>query len=291
MDINLEHLRTLSAVIDNGSFEGAAVALHITASAVSQRIKALELSAGTVIVQRTRPAAITDAGEVFLRLAREIELLAAEALRELDVSARDIRVSLVANADSLDTWLLPALATVPGVIYDIQREDQDHSAELLRSGVVAGAVTSDAEAVQGCSVSPIGSMTYAPVATPAFVEQWLGGGATAVELAEAPVVVFDRKDDLQDAYLRSRGVDPSTPPRHFVPGSGAFVRAVELGLGWGMLPKLQAGEAVRRGELAVFDHAGAVDVALFWQQWGVGSRALASVGAALASALKEDTYS
>ena len=50
MDLQLDQLRTLVAVLDTGSFEATARAMNITPSAVSQRIKALEHQAGRVLV-------------------------------------------------------------------------------------------------------------------------------------------------------------------------------------------------------------------------------------------------
>jgi len=274
MDVQLDQLRTLVAVLDAGSFDSAARAQNVTPSAVSQRIKALEQQVGRVLVQRSKPVRLTEAGSIVLRLARQLELLEAEASAALDNDGVT-NLAIVANADSLDTWLLPALATVEGVTFDIRREDQEHSVELLRQGTVMGAVTSDPEPVQGCTVTRLGVMTYRPMAARGFVERW-------PSLESAPVVVFDRKDALQDSFLRSRGIDPALPPRHYVPGSAAFVDAVALGMGWGMLPDLQS---AGRAGLSVLDEAGAVDVPLYWQQWALDSRALSAVARALATAL------
>jgi LysR family transcriptional regulator (chromosome initiation inhibitor) len=273
MDLQLEQLRTLVSVLDAGSFDAAARAMSVTPSAVSQRIKALEQQVGRVLVQRSKPVRLTDAGSIVLRLARQLELLEAEASAALDNDGVT-NLAIVANADSLDTWLLPALATVEGVTFDIRREDQEHSVELLRQGTVMGAVTSDPEPVQGCTVTRLGVMTYRPMAVAGFAQRW-------PSLSTAPVVVFDRKDSLQDAYLMSQGIDPAAPPRHYVPGSAAFVDAVALGMGWGMLPDLQS--AGREG-LVVLDESGAVDVPLYWQQWALDSRALATTAAALRAA-------
>lgn len=273
--MDLHQLHTLSAVIDSGSFEAAANALNVTPSAVSQRIKALEQQAGRVLVQRSKPVRLTDAGAVVLRLARQLALLEAEAESALGGAALT-NLAIGANADSLDTWLLPALRTVEGVTFDIHREDQEHSIALLREGRVMGAVTSDREPVQGCTVRRLGSMRYRPMAAPGVVG----------ELAVTPVVVFDRKDDLQDAYLRSRGIDPLDPPRHYVPGSAAFVDAVVLGFGWGMLPDQQADEHLATGRLIVIDDSAAVEVPLYWQQWALDSDALERVATALQSAFR-----
>jgi LysR family transcriptional regulator, chromosome initiation inhibitor len=78
MQPDLEQLRTLKAVVEHGTLDAAASALHVTPSAVSQRLKALETAAGQVLLVRSRPARPTSSGEVVLRLARQVELLAAD---------------------------------------------------------------------------------------------------------------------------------------------------------------------------------------------------------------------
>ena len=61
MQLDLEQLRTLRAVVERGTLDGAAKALHVTPSAVSQRLKALETTAGRVLLVRSKPAR-ADAG-------------------------------------------------------------------------------------------------------------------------------------------------------------------------------------------------------------------------------------
>jgi hypothetical protein len=58
---------TLAAVVDEGSLDAAAQRLHITPSAVSQRVKALEEQLGRVLLVRSRPVRTTPAGEAVVR--------------------------------------------------------------------------------------------------------------------------------------------------------------------------------------------------------------------------------
>src|SRR5215212_5324081 len=110
MQLDLEQLRTLRAVVEQGTLDAAAATLHVSPSAVSQRLRALETAAGRVLLVRTKPARPTEAGEVLLRLARQVELLAADAAAELTGADGAVPVALgvAVNADSLATWLLPA---------------------------------------------------------------------------------------------------------------------------------------------------------------------------------------
>lgn len=282
MDLDLAQLRSLRAAADEGTFEGAARVLHVTPSAISQRIKALEVAVGRVLVERSTPVQVTDSGAVLLRLARQVELLTAGTLRELDAGADPARpptLSIAVNADSLATWVLPALAPLAdAVCLDLRRDDQEHSTALLRDGTVMAAVTAAAVPVQGCTVTRLGSMRYRALASPAFVARWFSAGVGPAALSAAPVVVFDRKDELQDRYLRDRTAGRADPPRHHIPSSADFARAIRLGLGWGMLPDLQSQHDERDGPLVDIDPGAVVDVALFWQQWKLPSPALDRAG-------------
>ncbi|WKK72290.1 ArgP/LysG family DNA-binding transcriptional regulator [Rathayibacter oskolensis] len=284
-DLDLSRLRALAAAVRHGSFDAAARALHITPSALSQRIKALESAAGRVLLVRSRPVVATEAGAGLLRLARQIELLAEDAVRALDGdgahAAGPVVVSLAVNADSLATWVLPALAEVSDVVFELHREDQEHTTAFLRDGTVLAAVTAEAEAVLGCTVASLGVMRYRAMAAPAFADRWFPSGDLAA-LDRAPVVVFDEKDRLQERYLHASGVD-GRPPQHRVPGSADFEAAVRLGLGWGMLPELQAPV----GAPGLIALGGApVDVPLYWQQWALRTPSLERVATAIASAAR-----
>ena len=306
-------LETLAVVAESGTFDAAAQRLHVTPSAVSQRIKVLEQQLGRVLVVRSKPVRPTESGEALVRLARQLSLLehdAAAALRleggegdEPDSGrAAFPSIPIAVNADSLATWILPALARVAverDIVVDIHREDQERTAGLLAAGTVMAAVTSRSHPIPGCTVSALGAMSYRPVATPTFAARWFPrraerGGIDPAALAVAPVVDFDRTDELQSRYLRAASVRALSPPRHYVPASSEFAQAILLGMGWGMLPGAQADAAVASGALVDLDPSGAVDVPLYWQQWNLRSPALDAVAEAVTtearSALSAMTY-
>ena len=100
------------------------------------------------------------------------------------------------------------------------------------------------------------------------------------------MVVFDRKDDFQDGFVRrlTRGRAEASALRHYVPTSEGFVEAVAADLGWGMVPEAQADPLLRAGRLTVFAPDREVDVSLYWQQWKLDSPALAAVADAVTEA-------
>ncbi|WP_432170546.1 LysR family transcriptional regulator ArgP [Streptomyces sp. 1222.5] len=283
-ELPLEQVRTLLAVVDEGTFDAAAAALHVTPSAVSQRVKALEQRTGRVLLQRTKPVRPTESGAVLVRFARQLARLERDTRGELGLSGagEPTRVSVAVNADSLATWFLPALPRVAGLCFELHREDEDHTAALLREGLVMAAVTSSAEPVPGCTVRPLGRMRYLPVAAPEFARDRLDGRPLRDALSEAPVVAFDRKDDFQDGFVRRLGGVSAGSSRHLVPTSEGFVAAVAAGLGWGMVPEAQAVPLLDEGRLALLDPQERVDVTLHWQQWRLDSPALAALAESVA---------
>lgn len=276
-----DQLAALAAIVDHGTFEAAARSLHVTTSAVSQRIRALESVAGQVLVRRATPCVATPAGETLVRLARQTALLYAEAGVALAAgsggSGARIELPLAVSADSLATWfrgVLAEVATWDGVTVRLHVEDQAWSADLLRRGDVLGAITSDPVAVQGCTIERLGVLRYRPAATPAFAERWRGvGGARGYDWARMPVVVFNEKDALQHDLLTARGLGPP-PVVHRVPTSADFHEAVRLGLGWGLLPDPQLEPDLLSGRLVRLSSRERVDVGLHWQRWRLDSPAL-----------------
>jgi hypothetical protein len=105
-------LQALDAVIRERGFERAAQKLCITQSAVSQRIKQLENMFGQPLLVRTVPPRPTEQGQKLLALLRQVELLEEEWLGDEQTGSTPLLLSLAVNADSLATWLLPALSSV-----------------------------------------------------------------------------------------------------------------------------------------------------------------------------------
>ena len=284
--MDVDQFRAFVAVVDHGTFDAAARALHVTPSAISQRIKSLETVAGTVLVQRTKPVRPTERGLAVLRQARQLLHVADETVQRLrapETSATGrIRIPIVVNADSIATWFAGAVTTIGTageVELEVRRDDEHVTADLLRSGEVMAAVTTEPRPVQGCSVRRLGAMTYRARAARSFVRGWFADGADNAALAAAPVVQFDRKDRMQIGLAERLGITGALP-QTFVPDSTQFVAAVRAGVGWGMVPDLQD----PRDALVTLDPTWTAEVTLHWQAWRVASDALDAVTAAVVSA-------
>lgn len=273
--MNQNHLTTLLAVLDEGSFEGAADALRITPSAVSQRIKALESDMGRVLIRRTSPVAATDAGEILAQAARRMALLQAETDVALERSISRVPLSVAINADSLATWFTSVFADVAQwkhATLQLRIEDEAHSLTLLRRGDCLGAVTTEANPVSGCEVRNLGTMRYRPLAAPQLKEQYSPNGE--IDWAEMPVLRYGPNDALQESDWQGRL--PERPRERRVsqiPSSEAFLEAALCGLGWAYVADLQSKPYLESGALVPLDDT-SVDVPLYWQHWRLQSAML-----------------
>jgi LysR family transcriptional regulator (chromosome initiation inhibitor) len=283
-------LRTLATAVRLGTFEATARELHVTPSAVSQRIKALETHVGRVLVHRVKPLEPTEAGHVLVRLAAQTELLEREAVAELlegDDPGEDdpfAAVPIAVNADALYTWLVDAMVRVRAahrVTFEIVREDQSRTTERLRRGDVMAAVTSDPRPVPGCRVVRLGSMRYLAVARPAWVAAHLPDGATAAALGRVPLIAFDRNDTLQHDFLRKVTRRHLAPPVTWIPSVAEFDNAVRRGMGWGMIPEVQVRNDLERGRLVEIVPGRHTDVPLYWQHWRLESPLMVDLTAAI----------
>jgi LysR family transcriptional regulator (chromosome initiation inhibitor) len=282
--LGADQLAALAAVIEFGSFDAAAERLHITPSAVSQRIKALEQRVGQVLVVREKPCKPTAAGVPLLRLAAQTAMLESEALAEMggDGSGERTRIAIAVNADSMSTWFTAVFGQLPDVLFDIRIEDQDHSARLLREGAVMGAVTTERTPVPGCRVQSLGVMRYIPVAAAAYIERYFPDGFIADSVAVAPALAWNRDDALQDMLVRKAFRRSISRPVHHVPTADGFGAAVRAGLGWGMYPEQLAAAALHDGSFVRIADAH-LDVPLYWQCWKLDSPMIKTITEAVRS--------
>jgi LysR family transcriptional regulator (chromosome initiation inhibitor) len=142
-------------------------------------------------------------------------------------------------------------------------------------------VTADPQPVQGCQVLPLGTLRYRALASPAFMERYFAQGVTAAALAQAPMLVFNRKDALQARFVARITRRKIAPPVHWLPEAHAFVMASRAGLGWGMTPDPLVQQDLAAGTLVELIPGKPVDVPLYWQSWRLNVRLLHHMTAAV----------
>ena len=294
-------LECLAAIVEEGGFERAAQRLSITQSAVSQRLRALEAQAGTVLVVRSRPLKATAAGQLLLKHTRMLRLLRADLERDLQDLApsamrgtrEEERIAIAINADSIATWALAALTPLAqqGLPMEIITDDQDFTHEWLREGKVLGCITTLRQPLRGCRVQALGTMAYVAVAAPEFARHRLAcaGNPTSSgftldsrNFRTTPFIAFNRKDDLQREFAaRALGLKRVTLQQLFMPSSEGQLRAVLAGWGVSVVPLLMAAPLLANGQLVDIAPHCRMPVALYWHCWNLPSAVLDALTNAL----------
>ncbi|MBX3664437.1 MAG: LysR family transcriptional regulator [Burkholderiales bacterium] len=139
--LELRHLRSLAAIADTGKLVRAADRVHLTQSALSHQMRALEAHYGAALFQRTGAGLrFTPAGERMLQLARSTLASVADAERDLarlKGDARgDLRIAL--ECHTCFDWLMPVMDEFrgrwPEVEVDLLAGFHSDPLELLKSG-------------------------------------------------------------------------------------------------------------------------------------------------------------
>jgi LysR family transcriptional regulator (chromosome initiation inhibitor) len=284
--IDYKLLSALSAVIEQGGFERAALALNLSQSAVSQRIKLLEARVGQPVLVRASPPTPTQIGMRLLNHVQQVRLLERDLLSQvpaLNEAGLPDRLRIALNADSLATWWIAAVGpfcSEQRLLLDLVVEDQEVALKRMRAGEVAACLCASERPVAGARSVRLGTMVYCAVASPAFMANYFAGGVHATALERAPAVVFGPDDTLQHRYMALLGASASFA-HHLCPSSEGFIRMTEAGLGWGLIPRLQVDSQLASGALVEMLPGTVIDVPLYWHHWRNGGELLAALTAHL----------
>ncbi|MFC3901417.1 LysR family transcriptional regulator, chromosome initiation inhibitor [Acinetobacter marinus] len=268
------------AVIESGSFEHAAKKLNLTASAVSLRVQSLEKQLGLLLLNRTKPCTTTKSGQILLEHLRHTRLLEQNLHQELGGKIHDefIQMSIAVNADTLATWILPLLHKIlikEKITLEFLIDDQDHTYQLLETGVVSACLSTQHKAMNGCEAKYLGAMQYKMYASKNFQSQWFADGVTRQSLRAAPAIIFNEKDQLHiDTLLKLFGLPKGTYPFFSIPTSESFVEAIHLGLGYGMAPVQQIEQLKYQHDLIEILPEACTEIPLYWHYWKKQSPAL-----------------
>lgn len=279
------NLHALDTVIRERGFERAALKLCITQSAVSQRVKQLENQFGQPLLVRTVPPRPTEQGQKLLALLHQVEMLEEMWLNNDNGGIAPLLLSIAINADSLATWLLPALKQVLAdspIRLNLQVEDETRTQERLRRGEVVGAISNQPKPLPGCLVDELGAMDYLFVSSPEFAARFFAQGVSRQTLLKAPAVAFDHLDDMHQAFLQQNfELSPGSVPCHIVYSSEAFVQLARQGSVCCMIPYLQIEKELNLGELVNLTPGLCQRRMLYWHRFAPESRLMRNVTDAL----------
>lgn len=289
--LNMLQLETFAAVVEHRHFTRAAAALNISRGAASRRVKVLEESLGALLLSREPPLAPTKTGEDVLRYFMSVRLLEDALLRRImPGSVATTALALAVNADSLATWFEPVARQLAlhHAALEIVVDDQDHTLQALARGDVKGCLSTQRKPVAGFLAEPVGQMRYQCVATRQFASEYFSDGMILPSVLKATAVLFDRKDTLHDTFLESCfGVSVGKYLKHYFPSPAALLNAIRSGLGYGIVPSMQAEPLIHSGELIALAPRNDLMIDLYWHRWESEPEPLARISALVIDAARK----
>ena len=271
--LDYAHLEALLTIEREKSFEGAAKALGITSSAISQRIKLLEERIGAVTLNRQTPVSTTEVGAILCRHAEKVLLLEQEILQHGNQLSKKsapefLKVKVAVNDDSLSSWFMDVLAanaaSDPPYLLEMSIADQDHSITQMKAGSALAAISIDKTPVQGFQSTYLGTHVYRATASPTFVGRYFSSGVTSQALSTAPCLRYSPLDDLQIQWIEQVFGERIIPPSHTLPSSRGFVDACLQNVAWGMHPALMVDDHIKSGRLVELIDGATLNKPLYW---------------------------
>ncbi len=273
--LDYKGIEALYMVQELQSFEAAAKKLHITQSAVSQRIKGLEKQYGEPVLIRILPYRPTALGKQLIGHFKRICLLEEDFDKQIKGIEEIPRISIALNRDSLETWFLRLIGEVDifkKVILDIIADDQELTLGYLKNGLVSACLSTSQKEIVGGRVQFLGTMQYVLVASPEFVKIYFSKEVSKEELCKAPAIKFDQNDRLHERYLEKFfHLDGRELNYQVVPSVAGFKRFALLGYGYGLIPKIDIVEELKKKELIQLFSNEIWEIPLYWHYWSIES--------------------
>jgi len=264
-------LKALDAVLREQSFEKAAKRLHITQSAISQRIKLLETEQGQPLLIRGQPIQATLLGQKLLGHYQRVLQLESELDKQLSKEKQLQSLPLAINGDSLVTWFVDALAPLfltQQIELNLYVEDESRTWERFSNGEALACITSKKKVMTGGESHFLGYMEYLCVATPDFIQRYFAHGINAQSLQYAPAMACDQHDDMHLQFLAEHfSLQQGQYPCHTVRSSQAFVDITLAHGAYSLNSRLHIARYLEDGQLQHLLPEKTVYIPLYWHCW------------------------
>lgn len=252
--IELRHLKAIAMLADTGSVTRAASRLHLTQSALSHQLAALESFLETpLFVRQQRPLALTAAGEKLLDLARQVlpEVEAtrrAIALLKTAAPSRELRIAV--ECHTCYDWLMPAMDAYrgrhPEVELDLVPGFHAEPLTLLPDNQADVVIVSETRRQAGITYLPL--FAYEMVALmarghPLTTKPHLA----AKDFASETLITYPVPDRMLDLVRRVLKPANVSPPRRTAELTVAILQLVASRRGIAALPRWAVETYLERG--------------------------------------------
>lgn len=256
MFLDLRHLRTLVMLRDCEGVAAAAQRLHLTQSALSHQLKALEeRCGGELFLRKSRPVTFTPLGRHLLALAERVLPEIESAERECRRLARGQagRLYLAIDCHSCIDWIMPSLDAYrekwPHVELDLSLGHSFDPVPALLAGAVDAVITSDREQEGRVAFAPLFRYESVLIAANGHA---LGARRRVLpaDLREQCLITYpvsERRLDVYRAFLDPAQVRPAS--RRTAELTSVIVQLVASGRGVAVLPNWAVAKYVEHGHV------------------------------------------
>jgi LysR family transcriptional regulator (chromosome initiation inhibitor) len=225
------------------------------------------------VLIRSQPLRATAIGKKLINHYYQVAQLEAALLPEIlnDAPQKPLTIHLATNADSLATWLIPAIAhTIKTNLIELNMlvADEEHTIEKLKDGEAFGAIGLQPLPIKGCQVSRLGNFNYILVASSEFQNTYFKQGINVQTLRHAPGVAFDQRDNMHVRFVETQyGLKQGDYPLHAIRSSEAFVTLAKYGAAYCLVAELQIQQELQSGELINLLPDYKLVETLYWHHW------------------------
>jgi LysR family transcriptional regulator (chromosome initiation inhibitor) len=288
-------IEALYTVHDLQSFETAAKKLHITQSAVSQRIKGLEIHYGEPVLIRILPYKPTKLGANLISHFKRVGLLEAALEQEVGRAQAKPRISIAVNRDSLETWFLELIEKkniFSAVTLEIIADDQELTLDYLKRGLVSACLSTSDKEIIGGKIAFLGNMKYVLAASPDYIKKYFHHKDQKKCLLNATAIKFDKNDTLHERYLeRFFNLNGEELNFHLIPSIRGFKKYACLSYGYALIPKIDIIEELKNKELIELYPDKVWNVPLYWHYWAIESTFYKKFNAEMIHSVKNKFFS
>lgn len=238
--MDLKQLHYFVTVADEGSISGGAKKLFLSQPPLSIQLKSLEEELGCILFERgPRNITLTESGKTLYTYAKTILDLSRVAKEEVSASADPskgtVRIGIVSSlvCEKALRWLAEFSRQNPGIDFEINEGNTYQLLDQLSAGTIHLALVRTPYTKGTLKSLQVGRDRMIAIGNSEFFRT--SGDLSLKELAQMPLIVYRR----WEATLRKEFEQQRLSPKIHIlaDDSRTVVKAVELGLGVGIVPQ------------------------------------------------------
>jgi LysR family transcriptional regulator (chromosome initiation inhibitor) len=256
MSLLSPQLQAFSMVAQYKTVHGAANALHMTQTAVTQRIRALEASLKTTLFIRTRRGMkLTAEGEALIRYCHAAQQLEGQTLSQIKGAGieSEIQITIAGPTSIMQSRIIPTcfkvLSAFPQLLIHFDITDADEQEKSLRAGYCQLAVIKPEHIAAEMQSKLLKPEHYVLVCS----TQWKGRKLDDI-LQNERIIDYNSTDQMTFNYLNQFNlVKTIYSKRHFVNRTESIATMIAKGYGYGVLTKEFSETYVQSGQLMILN--------------------------------------